>query len=235
MDWPTFSRWPQHPEMRRTLQMSVDAGHHELALMISAAGKRCTKRVMIGSNHGYRPEKFILEHNLEAVGLKRACAQPDEWAVFSEPYLLRFDELGIEFSGQYPGGAYFILPDLGLTHAPPKRLEFQATMIHGHTHKRTLTPAVQHGDGGKRFTYYLVDIGCMCQLGATSNLRRLMITRVPSDRGRTDWQQGGAVIEIIDAFGSQAAKHAIEQVEIDNGGAIFRGQVFKAKPAKKAA
>jgi hypothetical protein len=105
MDWPTFSRWPQHPEMRRTLQVSIDAGHQEMAEFISAAGRRCKKRVIIGSNHGYRPEKFILEHNLEAVGVKRAMSQPEEWPIFSEPYLLRFDELGVEFSGQYPGGA----------------------------------------------------------------------------------------------------------------------------------
>jgi hypothetical protein len=235
MDWPTFSHWPQHPEMRRTLQPSVDAGHAELAAFISAAGKRCKKKVMIGSNHGYRPEKFILEHNLEAVGLKRALAQPKEWPIFSEPYLLRYDDLGIEFSGQYPGGAYFILPDLGLVHAPPKVLEFRATMIHGHTHKRTLTPAVQHGHEGARFTHYLVDIGCLCQLGATSNLRRLMVTKVPSDRGRTNWQQGIAVVEIVEATGSQAAKFAIEQVEIDHGLAIFRGQPFRAKASKKAA
>jgi hypothetical protein len=234
VDWPTFSRWPQHPEMRRTLQQSIDAGHTELAEFISAAGKQCGKKMMIGSNHGYRPEKFILEHNLEAVGVKRAHAQPEEWPVFSEPYLLRYDELGIEFSGQYPGGAYFLLPDLGLIHAPPKILEYRATMIHGHTHKRTLTPAVQHGHEGQRFTHYLVDVGCMCQLGATSNLRRLMITRVPSDRGRTNWQQGIAVVEIIDAHGSRPAKHAIEQVEIDGGEAIFRGQVYRAKTSRKA-
>lgn len=234
MDWPTFSRWPQHPEMRRTLQLSVDEGHRWKA-RLRAAAPRKAKAVEIGSNHGYRPEKFILEHNLEAVGLRRACSQPAEWPVFSEPYLLRYDELGIAFSGQYPGGEHYLTEDLVLMHAPPKRLEMRASVIHGHTHRLTRTTAVSHGHDG-RATYFVYDIGCLCQLGTTTNRRRLMVTRVPSDRGRTDWAQGLAVVEIIEAAGSRPAFHAVEQIAIHEGGwAQFRGTTYEARSRAAAA
>lgn len=227
MDWQAFSRWPKHPEQRRTLQQAINAGHNWKARLIAAA-RRKTKRLEIGSNHGYRPEKFLLEYNLEAVGVKRANAQPDEWPVFSEQYLLRYDELGVEFSGQYPGGEYYLTDDLVLMHAPPKRLEMRASVIHGHTHKITRTPAVTHGFTGRK-THSVYDIGCLCQVGTTSNKRRLMVTRVPSDRGRTDWLQGIAVVSIVEGHGSQRSSHAVEQIEIIDGWALFRGKEYEAR------
>jgi hypothetical protein len=224
MDWPTFSRWQKYPEFWGCVQPSIETGYEELGEFIAAAGAQCTKRIMIGSNHGQRPEKFLLEYNMDAMGIKRAHARPDSWPVFSEPYLLRYDELGIEFSGQYPGGEYYLLPDLVLTHAPPKKLEFAASVIHGHTHHLTRSTVSQYGSNGRQ-NYFVFDTGCLCQLGSTENKRRLSILKVPSDRARNDWAQG---ISIVSVIGGKSPRHAVEQISILDGRAIYQGKDYRS-------
>lgn len=229
MDWQIFSRWQQHPEYDRVTQPAIETGHRELAEHISAAGPKCVERIMLGSNHGLRPEKFILEHNKAALGIRRA-GKPDEWPVFSEPYLLRFDDLGVMFTGQYPGGEYYILPDLVAMHAPPQSKEFGASVIHGHTHKITRTSYVTHRYDG-RHTTFTYDVGCLCQTGTTTNKRRLLVTKVPSDRGRTNWVQGIAVVNIVDG---KFPTHSVDQIQIDNGQAIYGGKVYRARQLVEA-
>lgn len=230
MDWSAFSRWPQQPEMRAMTQLAIDQGYLELGEFISAAGKRCAKRIMIGSNHQIRPERMLKDMNLEATGLRRADS-PSEWPVFSEPFMLRYDDLGITFSGQYPGEQYFLLEDLVLVHAPPKRLTYRASVLHGHCHRQTITTAVQHGFDG-RHPYYTVDVGCMCRVDATTNPRRLMRTSVPSDRGLTDWTQGTAVVQILEG---KLPRHQIDLIAINEGAAIYQGQVYAARETAEAA
>jgi hypothetical protein len=224
MDWPTFSRWQKYPEYHGTVQPSIETGYQELGKFITAAGEQCKTRVMIGSNHGARPEKFLLEYNMDALGIRQA-GTPTSWPVFSEPFLLRFDDYNIQFSGQYPGGHYYVLQDLVLTHAPPKKLEFQASVIHGHTHKLTRTTTVAHGFNGRQ-TYFVYDTGCLCSLEATTDARRLLVTRVPSDRARTDWAQGISIVAVIDG---KIPRHEVEQVTIRDGAAIYHDKTYEAR------
>jgi hypothetical protein len=222
MDWTTFSRWQQFPEYDRVLQPSIETGYHELGAFKSAAGEGCSEFVMIGSNHQYRPEKFLLEYNKAALYVRRAGA-PDEWPVFSEPFLLRYDELGITFSGMYPGGEYYILPDLVAMHAPPKSKEFGASVVHGHTHKLSRTPSVQHRHDGRHETF-VWDTGCLCQTGSAENRRRLMLSKVPSDRARTDWTNGIAVVNVVDG---KSPWYSVDQIHIRDGDrAEYRGQAY---------
>lgn len=232
-DLAMFSRWSQHPEYDRTLQPSIDVVHQILGEFISAAGPQCTERIMIGSNHDHRIEKGVLEWNKQALGVRRA-GQPDGWPVFSLGYLARFDDLGLQWSGHFPGGEYYMLDDLVVMHAPPKAKEFRASVIHGHTHHITTTPAVQHSRAG-RISAFVYDIGCLCQTGATTEQFRLLVTKVPSDRGRTDWNQGIAVVSIVDGLGSQAAFHSVEQVSIVDGRANFAGAHYTARALEEAA
>ncbi|MGH7744210.1 MAG: hypothetical protein ACREQ5_05235 [Candidatus Dormibacteria bacterium] len=221
MDWPTYGRWPQFPEYDRVVQPSIEAGYRWKAEFCAASGAK-SKRIEIGSNHAVRPEKFLQDYNKNAMGVRRAIA-PGEWPVFSEPFLLRYDELGIEFSGQYPGGEYYLLDDLMLLHAPPKTREFAASYIHGHTHKLQAYTHVIHSSSGRK-SYIGVDTGCLCQVGVTANKRRLLVTRVPSDRGRTDWAQGISVVEYIEG---KLPQHQINLIAINGGRAIFKGQAYE--------
>jgi hypothetical protein len=219
MDWPFLSRWQQHDEFD-AVNESISEGYNQLCQFISAAGPQVTKKIMIGGNHDIRPEKFLLEHNRKAMRVRRAG---DSWPVFSQQFLLRYDELGVSTPGYYPGGEYYVLPDLLLTHAPPKAAEFQASVIHGHTHKLTRDLRVQHSSSGRQ-TYYTYDVGCLCQTGTTNNPYRLVRTLVPSDRPRTNWAQGMAVINVVDG---KVPFHSVDQISITDHRAIYQGEVYE--------
>lgn len=229
-DWVDFnwiSRWQKRPEFFGVAQPAIQAGYVWKARFVAAAPKK-SKKIEIGSNHQVRPEQFILEYNRESLGLTRAKRPGDktEWPVFSEPFLLRYDDLGIEFSGQYPGGEYFLLNDLCFMHAPPKKAEFAAHVIHGHTHKlgTAQTHVVHSRDGRAEFLTW--DSGCLCRTDATTDKKRLMVTSVPSDRGRTDWLQGIIHFEWIEFGGG--TKHQIHPIHIFDGHALYAGQEFAA-------
>jgi hypothetical protein len=218
MDWPFLSRWQQHDEFD-AVNESIQEGYDQLCQFISAAGPQVTKKVMIGGNHDVRPEKFLLEHNRKAMRVKRAG---DQWPVFSQQFLLRYDELGIEMPGYYPAGEYYMLPDLLLTHAPPKAAEFQSSVIHGHQHKLSITPRVQHASTGRK-VYLTYDVGCLCRVDSTTNPYRLLRTSVPSDRPRTNWQQGIGVVNVVDG---KFPVHAVDLIHIQDGKAIYGGQLY---------
>jgi hypothetical protein len=221
IDWPTFSRYEQHKEFVETTQPAIDWGHRWLGKVRSIIGPDA-KFIMIGSNHQLRIERMINEKVPGMAGIKRANENPTEWAVCSEPYLLRYNELGITYSGQFPGGEYWITDNLLAIHAPPKSKEFDGSVIHGHTHHITRKTAVSH----KRFArcnQYIYDVGCLCRVGSTTNLKRRLRTIVPSDRGRTDWAQGIAVVTIPKA---NPKIHQLDQIHITEGVAIYEGRQF---------
>ena len=230
LDWTWVSRWQKRPEFFGIAQPSIQAGFEWKARYVAAASSKA-KKVEIGSNHQARPDIFILEYNRESLGLTRAKrpGDPTEWPVFSEQFLLRYDELGIEFSGQYPGGTYYVLDDLALMHAPPKSKEFDASVIHGHTHKLgNASSHVTHSRDGRR-EHLTYDTGCLCRTDATTDKRRLMQTSVPSDRARTDWLQGIIHFEWMEW--GDSTKHQVHPIHIFDGTALYQGQTFSAPEA----
>jgi len=223
IDFTTFSRWPQHTEFAGTAQASIDDASRILGEMISAAGRKCTKRTLVSGNHDIRLETYALNNAKAYLGLKRA-GKPDEWPVLSLPYMLRLDDLDVAYHGNYPAGEHWITDGLVAMHAPPKKLEISASVIHGHLHSITRTPSVAHGRFGRQ-TYSIFDVGCVCKVGSTDEPTRLIRTLTPSDRARTNWLQGTAVVEILEG---KIPRHQVSQVEIKDGVAIHGGQTFTA-------
>jgi hypothetical protein len=213
VDLPMFSRWPKTPAQLETTNASIQAGHDIFGEFIAAAGPRCKKRVLVKGNHDDRFQLWARDHNLEAMGLRRA-SDTTGWPVFSTEFLLRFDELGIELTDPYPHGLWWITDDLAAGHAPVKKLELQASYIHGHLHKLTRTPWAQTNRAG-RMSYFMYDSGCLCKIDGT----------VPSDRARTDWTQGLIFVEVLDG---KIPMHRVDQIHIDNGRALFDGRLYEA-------
>lgn len=219
-DWAFISRWQMHNEFD-AVNESIQVSYDILCQFIAAAGPQVDEKRMIDSNHAQRPEKFLLEHNRAALQIRRA-SDTSKWPVFSEQWLLRYDELGIQMTGRYPGGEHYLLNDLVLMHAPPKAREFRASVIHGHTHKVQSTPRVSHGKEGRE-TYFTYDVGCLCSLETNEDTDSLMVTRVPSNRGRTDWQQGIAVVNIVEG---KEDIHTVDLIPIVKHQAIYQGTIY---------
>lgn len=223
MDWQFLSRWTQHNEFD-TVNLSIKTGTEELASFCSAGGKRAADHIfMIGSNHQARPEKFLLENNKAAMRIRRG-GDTSQWPVFSEQYLLHYDDLGVKFSGQYPGGEHYITPELVAMHAPPKAKEFDADVFHGHTHHLRMSPYVLHSHAGRK-ERFVWDTGCLCRTDATTDKARMMVTNTPSNQPRTDWIQGCAVINIVEG---KFPLHSVDLIHIKDGRALYRQQEFRA-------
>lgn len=213
VDFPMFSRWPKTAEQIQTTNKSTQAAHDILGEFIVRAGPRCKKKILVKGNHDDRPAIWARDTNLEAMGLRRA-SDTTHWPVLSPEYLMNLDSLGVEVTAPYPRGVWWITDDLCAMHAPPKKLEMAASVIHGHLHKLTRTTWAQTNKAG-RVTYFLYDIGCLCEIDGT----------VPSDRPRTDWAQGIAIVEIIDG---KFPIHDVRQIHINNGRSLFDGKEYVA-------
>lgn len=228
-DWADntqISRWPQLPEYDGLLQKSIDEASRLLGVAVSAAGHGCERRIMIGSNHGSRWELYALANAKALMGIRRA-GDVSGWPVLSEPYLLRFDDMKIEFQGHYPGGEYWLQDNLVCTHAPTKKLEMLGSVCHGHLHRLTTTTWAQHGRHN-RWNYFMYDCGSLCRVDATKDSKRLGKTAVASGSARTEWANGIMVIEMID---EKMPRHQVTQIQIQDGQAMFQGREFRSSGA----
>ena len=118
LDLPQQGKYDQEPMFAHTTQLAIDAGHVFLARQRAAAPD--AKVVVIEGNHDRRMQKFITLNAMSAFGLKRANV-PESWPVMSLPYLLRLDELDIEYIDAYPAGAHWINEKLRAIHGDKVR------------------------------------------------------------------------------------------------------------------
>ena len=132
----------------------------------------------------------------------------------------------------WPGSeAWLVEGNNGLVvvHDPKKKGFYQASVISGHTHHHRVESFTTRTPVGERtFTHY--EIGCLASLDRIESRGSIQRTRVPSDRGFVSgWVQGIAVVEILEDTG----QHRVSFVPIEDGTAIYEGQVFKCE--RKAA
>lgn len=232
LDLPSQGRFEQEAAFATTTQAAFDRGHLFLQQQRLAAGPKA-KIVLVEGNHDRRMEKFITANALSAYGLKRA--NTSELPVMSIPYLLRLDEIGVEYIDAYPAGAFWITERLraihgnkarsnGSTAAAYTNADPHISTIFGHSHRLEIqSRTVFNRDGAIRTT--AVSPGCLCRVDGA----------VPSVNGSThidgspakyyeNWQQGVAVITV-----QPDGEFFTELVQIKDGVAWFRGQQFTAR------
>jgi hypothetical protein len=168
---------------------------------------------------------------MHAVGLRQGGTAPASWPVLSVPYLLRLEELGIEYIAGYPAGEKWITHDLVAFHgrrvkssgssAAATVYDENVSSIFGHVHRLELQyRTVRDRQGAK--TLFGASPGCLARTDGA----------VPSTKGSTDplgrhvpvsenWQNGVAVVTYTDS-----GEYSIELIHIENGKASFRGQRF---------
>lgn len=171
LDLPAQGRFEQEAAMANTTQAAFDRGHLFLQQQRLAAGPKA-KIVLVEGNHDRRMEKFIMTNALSAFGLKRA--NTNELPTMSIPYLLRLEEIGVEYIDAYPAGAYWITDRLraihgnkarsnGSTAAAYTNADPHISTIFGHSHRLEIqSRTVFNRDGAIRTT--AVSPGCLCRV-----------------------------------------------------------------------
>lgn len=231
LDLPAQGRFEQEAAFANTTQLAFDRGHVFLQEQRAAAGPKA-EIVLIEGNHDRRMEKFIQTNTAAAFGLKRANSE--ELPVMSIPYLLRLDEIGVEYIDAYPAGAYWITDELRAIHGNKARSNGSTaaaytndtphiSTVFGHSHRLEIQSRTVFDRNGK-IKSMAVSPGCLCRVDGA----------VPSVNGSTkidgspatyweNWQQGIAVFTI-----DQNNRFFVELVQIEDGVAWFRGNKFIA-------
>lgn len=223
LDLPEMSRYLQLEEFWRTTQPAIDAGYKILAQFEAAAGPNRLPTQFISGNHDRRLREYTLKNARAAFNLRPAQETPESWPDLSVPRLLRFSELGIAYVGEYPGGEFWITPRLVVRHNPQSKDAYDASVIAGHSHHIRRETFTRRGPGGP-IASTLYEIGCLASLENYGDKRSLMATRVPSDRAfAKNWAHGFAVV-YVDEDGT----FTVDQVEINNGKALYRGKRYEA-------
>lgn len=227
LDLPAHSKYVQEPSFAFTTQAAIDAGYEFLAKQKAS----CDKIVVLSGNHESRIQKSIMLNAAASFGLKRA-ADTSGWPVLSPQYLLRTDELDVEWIDGYPGGKYMINNSLMCIHGEAhgntvsalanrvwRDYPFQS-VIHGHTHHNYMVHRTV-SDLGRPHQQFVGSPGCLCRIDGN----------VPSHKsgidasGRPvstvmDWQQGIFVVSHTDNWFN------IENVLFLDGKAFYRGKNY---------
>lgn len=231
LDLPAQGRFEQEPAFANTTQLAFDRGHLFLQEQRAAAGPDA-KIVLIEGNHDRRMEKFIQTNAISAFGLKKA--NTDSLPVMSIPYLLRLDELGVDYIDAYPAGAHWITDQLRAIHGNKARSNGSTaaaytndtphiSTIFGHAHRLEIQSRTVFDRNGK-IKSMAISPGCLCRVDGA----------VPSVNGSTkvdgtpatyyeNWQQGIAVVTV-----DQDDRFYVDLVQIEDGVAFFRGRKFIA-------
>jgi predicted phosphodiesterase len=238
LDLPTFGRFEQEAAFAGTTQKAFDRGHLFLQQQRAAAGEKADI-VLIEGNHDRRLEKFIGVNAAAAWGLKRANA--DELPVMSIPYLLRLDEIQVEYIDAYPAGAYWLSKTLRAVHGNKARsngstaaaytnADPHISTIFGHAHRLEIqSKTVFDRDGAIKSV--AVSPGCLCRVdGAVPSVNGSTKIDGSAAKYHENWQQGILVTTI-----DESGKEFHELVQIDEGIAFFRGNKFIGKAKSSVA
>jgi hypothetical protein len=192
-----------------------------------------TQVVLIAGNHDDRLGKAIARNAMAAMRLKRAEA-PNEFPVLSIPFLLRLEELAVDYISGYPAGR-FKIAEGNATQTPlyaihGEKLDIakvanseRQSFAQGHIHRIAQHSQTYEVHGEPHFVQAF-SAGCLCRIDGA----------VPSTKSGTDehgtpltrweaWQQGLAVVTEHENGFWQA-----EIIPIYKGSAMFRGELFTA-------
>ena len=231
LDFPSFSRFIQEPTFALTTQKAINRGYRFLVEQRASASN--AKVTLIAGNHDIRINKSIITNATAAFGLHRA-EKPDNWPVLSVPFLLRLDELNVEYIDGYPAGEYWINDNLKCIHGVKVRSNGSTAMavvaddrvstIFGHVHRMEL-----------QYKTVNVKDGFKTRLAFTPGTLARIDSAVPSTNGGTDewgkpvtryenWQQGIGIVHYEEGNGD----FHVYGVHIHNGKAMYNGKLYTA-------
>lgn len=232
LDLAEMGKYRLEPAMIQTTQPSLEEAYRHAAVQraFSAFG------YIHEGNHDLRLMNFLLDNASAAFGIRRAKA-PESWPVLSVPYLLRFDELGIEYEDGYPAGYHYINDHLATFHgfstssgnspAASKVIrDEQVNTIFGHDHKsQTIYKTV--GNRGNQWRTFAHSPGTLARIdGYVPGAGRHHGRRLDGEPRRdwANWQQGITIVRFVPGDGPCLLEH----IEINEGVAYHQGQEFRS-------
>ena len=199
LDLPSQGKYAKEASFAQTTQMAIDYLHAWLSKLRAVCPD--AKITIIEGNHDKRMQNFVEMNALAAFGLRRA-ELPDSWPVMSIPYLLRLDEIGIEYVDAYPAATKWDNSTTRNIHGTRANSVGSTTSQYvkelphintwaGHTHRVEITYKSVIGSWGEPLESYSANPGCLCRSDGS----------VPSVKGAIgadgrhgvtveDWQQG---------------------------------------------
>lgn len=205
LDLAEVSRHRKRPEFATQLNDTLAGGYGLLRDYVTAGPGTYWR--MLAGNHEDRIRNAVIE-NLSALhGVRRPPTESDDdpLPVLSIPFLLRLDELGIEWcdaGGEYHSGQIVVTdtlvarhgwiakPGAGRSaHATVEALRFSCLI--GHVHRQGITQVtVHHPVTGEPSRLLGVELGTMGQIRSGSGLTAYIPSSAP------DWQAGAAAITV---------------------------------------
>lgn len=199
LDYDQLSRHRPTPEWSRTVQECVNAGYNVLRDYIVASPG--TKWQMLDGNHEERMRNKVIDQVRSLFGITRAQTEEEkhEPPVLATPYLLRLDELGVEWvdpAGGYENAQINLTSELAVRHGYISKKgagsSVRATLAHlrysiivGHCHRQSIVHDTAHTIDGEPKTILGCEAGTMAEirggLGYANN---------------PDWQMGFATAQI---------------------------------------
>ena len=199
LDLPSQSRWAQEASFARTTQPALDAAHAWLAQLRAVAPN--AEMIIIEGNHDKRMQNFVEANALAAFGLKRAN-MPNSWPTMSIPYLLRLEELNIQYVDAYPAATDWDNDTTRNIHGTRanSRGSTTAQYIHelphlntwaGHTHRAEITYHSVMGARGEALRRYSANPGAMCRVdGSVPSVNGAIGADGKPAKIVEQWQQG---------------------------------------------
>jgi hypothetical protein len=234
MDCPEISDYPTPPDLRRTLQPSLLELDFDLARIRHAAQPETTR--YLEGNHEERLREAIIDQAEPLYGIKDVGAvREDRPPQLSFRALLRLEEKGIEWVGDYPdeevrlNGGLSLAHDWGSLgsksgHTVYKMLRDQSGEIsrvqgHGHRHEQAW---YTNWEGQNAKEYMGMMLGCLSRLDGV----------VEGTRKRQNWQQSFCLLH----YDPGGWHHTVEPVKVykarqggDHRECYFRGQRLRSR------
>lgn len=227
IDLPEQGRFAQELSFAGTTQKAIDRTYVWLADIREKTGGSIE---FIEGNHDKRLQNFVEANAMSAFGLRRAD-WPDAWPVMSLPYLLRLDELDVNYYDSYPNAHVWLNDTLRAEHGTKANAKGSTAQkyldetphisrIIGHSHRQEIIQRTTWDRIGK-IRSQVINPGALCRVDGA----------VPSFHGSTgpggkpatvyeDWQQGAAIIRYTDD------KVFSELVQFDDGEMVYQGTVY---------
>lgn len=204
IDLPSESRHPKEPGFARSTQRALDATHLFLAQLRLAVGPDA-EIVVIEGNHDKRIENMIMLNTESAYGITRANSA-GEFPVMSLQYLLRLEELDIQFEDGWPGATFRGIPGMIAKHGEKSNGKLPAggmylseaphiSLVHGHDHKASLMFRTVQDTSGQMLETFVASPGALCKRdGEVPSYHGSLRTNGSATKIVENWQPGLVVV-----------------------------------------